>query len=132
MGCSKHQLNVDSIFRDSANLRANHTDEQFKLLLRKGVYPYEYMTSWDKFDETKLPPKEAFYSNLNMRGISNHNYEHAKRVWKAFNMRNLGEYHNRYLKTDILLLSNIFKAFRNTCLIRLISVHHLDWLGKLV
>ena len=67
-GYSKHQLNVDSIYGDFANLRANHTDEQFRLLLRKGFYPYEYMMSWDKFNQTKLPPKEAFYSNLSSVG----------------------------------------------------------------
>ena len=52
-GYSKRQLNMDSIYRYSASLRANHTDKQFRLLLRKGVHPYEYMTSWDKFNETR-------------------------------------------------------------------------------
>ena len=51
-----------------------------------------------------------------MRGISDHNYEHAQRVWKAFSTRDLGEYHDLHLKTDVLLLSNVFEAFRNTCL----------------
>ena len=64
----------------------------------------------------RLPPKEAFYSKLNMRGISNHDYIHAQRVWKALNIINLGEYDDLYLETDVLLLSNVFRAFRNTCL----------------
>ena len=63
-GYSKCQLNKYFIFDDFDTLRVGHDDEQFRLLPRKGVYPYEYMTSWDKFEETKLPPKEAFHSNL--------------------------------------------------------------------
>ena len=74
------------------------------------------MSSWDKFSETKLPPKEAFYSNLNMSNISNNDYQQAQKVWSAVDMKNLGEYHDLYLKTDVLLLSNVFEAFRNTCL----------------
>ena len=92
------------------------SEEQYGLLIRKGVYPYEYMSSWDKFSETKLPPKEAFYSNLNMSNISNNDYQQAQKVWSAVDMKNLGEYHDLYLKTDVLLLSNVFEAFRNTCL----------------
>ena len=112
-GYGKRQLSVNSNFD---NLRVSHNDEQFRLLLRKGVYPYEYMTSWDKFEETKLPPKEVFHSNLNISDISEYDYKHAQRFWKEFNLKNLGEYHDLYLKTDTLLLSNVFEAFRNTCL----------------
>ena len=115
-GYSKRQLSVNSIFDDFDNLRVSHNDKQFRLLLRKGVYPYEYMSSWDKFEETKLPPKEAFHSNLNMSDISKCDYEHAQKIWKEFKLKNLGEYHDLYLKTDTLLLSNVFEAFRNTCL----------------
>ena len=114
-GYSKRQLNKYSIFDDFDNLRVGHNDEQFRLLLRKGVYPYEYMTSWDKFEETKLPPEEAFHSNLNMNDINDYDYEHAQKVWKEFKLKNLGEYHDLYLKTDTLLLSNVFEAFTNTC-----------------
>ena len=74
------------------------------------------MSSWDKFDETELPPKEAFYSNLNMSDISHHDYSHAQSVWKGFGMKNLDEHHYLYLKTDAILLSNVFEAFRSTCL----------------
>ena len=91
-------------------------DEKFRLLLRKGVYPYEYMNGFERFDETKLPPIESFYSNLYMSGISEIDYEHAQRVWKKFGIRNMGEYHDLYLKTDVLLLSSIFESFRDTCL----------------
>ena len=84
--------------------------DQYALLVRKGVYPYEYMTSWDKFIETQLLPKEAFHSALNMSDISEYDYEHAQKVWGAFNLKNLGEYHDLYLKTDIILLANEFEA----------------------
>ena len=74
------------------------------------------MSSWDKFEETKLSPKEAFHSNLNISEISKYDYEHAQKVWKEFKMKNLGEYHDLSLMTDVLLLSNMFQAFKNTCL----------------
>ena len=74
------------------------------------------MSSWDKFEESQLPPIEAFYSNLNMSNVSKDDYEHAQRVWKEFRIRNLGEYHDLYLKTDVILLANVFEAFRDTCL----------------
>ena len=115
-GYSKRQLSVNYIFDDFDNLRVGHNDDQFRLLLRKGVYPYEYMTNWNKFKETKLPPKEAFHSNLNMSDIGEYDYKHAQRVWKEFKLKNLGEYHDLYLKTDTLLLSNVFEGFKNTCL----------------
>ena len=118
-GYSKYQPSVNS---DFDNLRVNHNDEQFRLLLRKEVYPYEYMSSWDKFEETKLPPKYAFHSNLNMSDISKYDYEHAQKVWKEFKLKNLGEYRDLYLKTDVLLLSNVFEKFRNDCM----NIYKLD------
>ena len=84
-----------------------------KLLIRKGIYPYEYMTNLDKFKETKLPLREAFYSQLNMAGVSEEDYEHASRVWKEFGLKDLGEYHDLYLKTGVILLENVFEEFRN-------------------
>ena len=86
------------------------------MLTRKGVYPYEYMSSWDRFEETKLPPIEAFYSKLNMTKISSDDYQHAQRVWREFRILSLGEYHDLYLRTDVILLANVFEAFRDTCL----------------
>ena len=74
------------------------------------------MSSWDKFDETRLLPKEAFYSNLNISNISNHDHSYSQPVSKGFGMKNLGEYHDLILITGIILLSNVFKAFRSTCL----------------
>ena len=89
---------------------------QYDLLMRKGVYPYEYVNSWDRFNETQLPPIDAFYSNPNMSSISEEDYQHAQRVWKEFGIRDLGDYHDLYLRTDVVLLANVFEAFRNSCL----------------
>ena len=93
----------------------NYSELQYELLTRKGVYPYEYIPSWDKFKES-LPPIEAFYSKLNMSKISEDDYQHAQRVWKEFGIRNLGDYHNLYLRTNVVLLANVYEAFRDTCL----------------
>ena len=93
-----------------------YTLKQYELLVHKGIYPYEYMSSWDRFEETALPPPEAFYSKLNMVGVSSDDYAHARSVWTEFGLRNLGEYHDLYLETDVILLANVFKAFRGVCL----------------
>ena len=81
---------------------------KFILLLRKGVYPYEYMDSWKKIDEITLPRKEVFHSNLNLEDISNEDYAHKQKVWDVFEIKNLGEYHNLYAQTDTLLLADVF------------------------
>ena len=86
------------------------------LLVRKGIYPYEYMDSWDRFKETSLPPASSFYSNLNMSGVSDEDYEHARKIWRQFDISNLGEYHDLYLQTDVILLANVFEMFRHVCL----------------
>ena len=105
----------------------DYNESQYKLLIQKEIYPYKYMDDWDKFRETTLPPKEAFYSKLYMSGVSNEDYEHAHRVWDEFGINNLGEYHNLYLKMDVIPLANpislsykwmlsYFEAFRKVCL----------------
>ena len=93
-----------------------YSELQYNLLTRKEVYPYEYISSWDRFEETQLPPIEAFYSKLNMSSISEEDYQHAQRVWKEFRILNLGEHHDLYLRTDVILLANVYEAFRDTCL----------------
>lgn len=75
----------------------NLPEDAFRLLVRKGVYPYEYMDNWAKFKETKLPPQEAFYSKLKQSGISDEDYVHANRVWNTFGMKTMRDYHNLYL-----------------------------------
>ena len=86
---------------------------KFILLLRKGVYPYEYKDSWARFDETSLPDKEAFYSNLNMEDITDVDHRHAKRVFKNLSNKNLGDCHDLYVQSDTLLLADVFENFRN-------------------
>ena len=100
----------------------NHTsrfwryDERFRLMIQKGAYPYEYTNGWKKFEETSLPPTNAFYSRLSMKVISGQDYEHAQQVWNTMEKKTLSCYHDRYLKTDMLMLADVFEIFRNTCL----------------
>ena len=89
---------------------------KFITLLRKGVYPYGYMDEWNKFDEKELPVKESFYSNLTMEDISNTDYKHANNVFKKFDLNNLGDYHHLYVRSNTLLLADIFENFRHACL----------------
>ena len=86
------------------------------LITRKGVYPYDYLDSFDKFDEPRLPPQGAFYSFLKEEHISDADYTHTKDVWQTFNMKTMGDYHDLYLKTDVLLLADVFENFRAMCL----------------
>ena len=83
--------------------------------MQRSVYPYDYMDSFHRFEETKLPVKEQFYSILNEH-ITDEAYKHAQNIWSTFNIKNLGEYHDLYLKTDILLLADVFENFRKTCM----------------
>ena len=67
-------------------------DEVFRLMRRKGVYPYEYMDEWNKFEETSLPPKDTFYSRLNIKGISDQDHEHVQQVWNIIEKKTLSRY----------------------------------------
>ena len=107
---------------------------KFLILLRKGVYPYEYMDEWNKFNEKELPCKESFYRNLTMEDISDTDYKHANNVFEKFNINNLGKYHDLYVKSDTLLLADIFENFRQSCLkdyrlepIQFVSLPGLAW-----
>ena len=92
------------------------------LLLRKGVYPYEYMDNWERFDETSLPDNESFYSSLNMENIDDIDYRHGNNMFKKFKLKNLGEYHDLYMQSNTLILADVFENFRNMC----INVYELD------
>ena len=74
------------------------------------------MDSCERFDQMELPTKDQFYSILNDQHITNDEYDHAKEVWQAFSIETMGEYHDLYLKSDVLLLADVFKSFRKTCL----------------
>ena len=86
------------------------------LMSKKGIYPYDFMDSMEKFENKELPKIEDFYSTLNEEHISEKDYNHAKEVWNAFRIKNMGEYHDLYLQSDVLLLTDVFENFRNTCM----------------
>ena len=127
----KHLAFIDSFqFMPSplANLAKNlpaekyiYTSEAFKgekldLMKAKGVYPYDYMDSEAKFAERHLPARKDFYSLLTDEDISDSDYAHAQKVWETFGIKNMGQYHDLYLKSDVLLLADIFENFREICL----------------
>ena len=91
----------------------NEDINKFISLLRKGVYPYEYMDSWEKFNETSLPDREAFYSSLNTKDITDADYRHAERVFKSLNNKHFGDYHDFFVQSDTLFLADVFENSRN-------------------
>ena len=86
--------------------------EKLDLMKAKGVYPYDYMDSFQKFSQTQLPKRDDFYSLLTDEEISDSEYAHAQKVWETFGIENMGQYHDLYLKSDVLLLADIFENFR--------------------
>ena len=90
--------------------------EQLSLMTKKGVYPYDYMNSFEKFEDSRLPKKEDFFSIMNNKHITDEEYQHAQNVWNKFGLSSMGEYHDLYLKSDILLLTDVFENFRKACL----------------
>ena len=109
---NKEQIKIFASTYDFCNNDLN----KFVLLLRKGVYPYEYADTWEKFSKISLPSKENFYSNLNMEDISDIDYRHANNVFKVSKLENLGDYHDLYIQSDTLLLAGVFNNFRDMCL----------------
>ena len=118
------QTKIESLIKKFSSIYQfrNGDLNKFILLLRKGAYPYECMDSWENFDETTLPPKEDFYSKLNLEGISDEDYAHAQKVWDVFEIKNQVEYHDLYVQSDTLLLADVFDNFRNMCL----EIYELD------
>ena len=89
---------------------------EFDLIKRKGVYPYDYMDSFARFDESRLPSQDAFFSKLSDSPCSDTEYTHATQVWTAFECESMADYHDIYLKCDVLLLADFFEKFRATYL----------------
>ena len=85
------------------------------MVKKKGIYPYEYMNSFKKFKEECLPDKDCYFSSLKNRNISDEEYSRAIDVWQVFNFKNLGECHDLYLKSDVLLLCDVFEKFIKVC-----------------
>ena len=86
------------------------------LLKKKGVFPYEFMTDFEKLSVTKLPPKKDFYNKLSDSNISDAEYKHAQNVWNEFGCETMRDYHDLYLKTDVLLLADVMENYRNICI----------------
>ena len=112
---------LDKLVSNLPKEALKYTSEEFtgmklSLMSQKGVYPYGHMDSFEKFYQTELPTKDQFYRVLNDQHITNDGYNHAKRVWKTFNINTMGEYHDLYLNSDVLLLADVFENFRKTCL----------------
>ena len=97
-------------------MKKYYSGNQLSLVLRKGVYPYDYVDCMKKLDETSRPSKEAFYSKLTVEGITDEDCQHAHTVWKKFNIESMKDYHNFYNLSDVLLLADIFENFRNICM----------------
>ena len=86
--------------------------DKAKYVTKKGIFPYEFFDDEAKFDYPCLPDKEIFYDSLHDKAISDDEYSEAQKIWNIFQMRNFGDYHNLYLKCDVLLLADVCEAFR--------------------
>ena len=120
---SKQFMNssLDSLVKNLSDNNFKYLSEKFngellELVKEKGVYPYKYIGSFEKFSENKLPDKSNFFSSLKDECISEKDYERANNIWNAFKMNSMGDYHDLYLKTDVLLLADVFKKFIKMCL----------------
>ena len=115
-GCTAGKVCETPIFDGLKYTKSTFSREELPLVCRKGVYPYEWVISFLRFKEKGLPDKEAFYSPLTGEGITDEEYEHVLNVWKVFKMPEFGDYHDLYIKTDVLLLTDVFENFRKTCM----------------
>ena len=110
------QFMSSSLDKLISNLPKEFTGKKLSLMSQKGMYLYDYMDCFEKFDQMELPTKEQFYSVLNDQHITNGEYDHARKVWKTFSIKTMGGYHDLYLKSDMLLLADVFESFRKICL----------------
>ena len=102
-------------FYDTYQL-SNKDVNNFDLLLRKGVYPYEYMDSWKRFNELIPSEEDSYYSKLNMKGITKEDIKHVKNVCDTFRIKTSGEYHDLYVQSDTVILADVFENFRDKCM----------------
>ena len=127
---------IDNLAQLSKNLPANvlikrfhntyqlsdNIIEKFKILLRKGIYPFEYMNSWKRFNEPVPLSKKYYYSELNDENISDRDLVHVKNVCHIFSITNLVDYHDLYVSLDVALLADVYQNFRDTS----INIDQLD------
>ena len=113
------QSSLDKLVKSTDNFpilqKLMPEENKRRLLQKKGIYPYEYMDAFERFDENQLPEKEKFYSSLSGEGITDEEYAHAQEVWETFGCQTLGSYHDLYVATDVLLLADVFENFRGVC-----------------
>ena len=102
--------------KDFKYLSEEFSGEKLELVKKKGVYPYECFNSFKKFKESELPDIDKFFSSLKDCGINEKQYQRARDFWKVFKIKKLGQYHHLYLKTDVLLLCDVFEKFISVCL----------------
>ncbi|MES9881403.1 MAG: C2H2-type zinc finger protein [Sedimenticola sp.] len=114
--CLVNNLAVDGIIAFRHLQSEFPVPEHANMLLRKGIYPYDYIDTEEKFNEPHLPPREEFYSHLKRETVSETDYEHAHNVFETFRHKTLGDYHDLYLKSDVVLLCDVFEQFRNVCM----------------
>ena len=122
-----NNFSLDSVVKNLSDNDFKYLSEELsgeflKSVKQKGVHPYEYMKSSEKFSEDKLPNKCNFFSSLKDECISEQDYQLANNIWNVFKLNAMGDYHDLYLKTDVSLLVDVFEKFINTCL----SYYKLD------
>lgn len=127
-----------SLDKLAENLSDNHlhinqnyykNDDTFKTMRKKGIYPYEYMDSFERYNETILPSISKFYDKLNRKECSQKEYMYANLVWNKMKCASLEDYTRIYMTNDVLLLADVFENFRNLILVGISLL--LDWLGML-
>ena len=119
---------VKNLEKNQFNAMRHHfSNSDIEKLTRKQIYPYDYMSCWDRFSELQLPDKSDFYNKLTQADVNNDDFEHAQHIWSHFKINNMGEYHDIYLKTDVLLLADVFESFRTSALqhYQLDPVHYI-------
>ena len=116
MASSLDKLSSNLKIDQFVNLKKYYSGNQYSLLLRKGVYTYDYVDCMKKLEETNLSPKEAFFPKPTVEGITDEDYQHAHTVWKEFNIESMKDYHKLYNPSDVLLLADIFENFRSICI----------------
>ena len=116
MASSLNKLSNNLKIDQFVNLMKYHSGSQLTLLLRKGVYPYDYVDCLKKLDETSIPPKEEFYCKLTGEDITDEDYQHGHTVWKEFNIESMKDYHKLYNLSDVLLLADISGNFKSICM----------------
>ena len=112
--CKKIWLKpINGLIKKFPNIQqfCNGDINKFVLLLIKGVYPYDYMDSWERFHETSLSDKKSFYSELYLKDITDKDYEHAQKVFEELKLKNLSDYHDLHVQSDTLLLADVFENF---------------------